>query len=176
MKRTIIIFALLHTTTLYAQTDVAGGQTIFKRRCASCHNIKEKVVGPALKDIHQRHTDEWTIKFVHSSQELIKNGDAAAVKLFEENNQTLMPDHTDLKENDIKNIIAYIKEESAKLDVAGSTQPFLKPYDPIGNERPLTKNDYLVFIVWGLFISLLLIATYIIIQGIDALHHFHKSE
>ena len=56
---------------------------IFSSRCASCHNVNKVVVGPALAGVSDRHTEDWIIHFVHSSQSVIKGGDTAAIALYE---------------------------------------------------------------------------------------------
>lgn len=77
----------------------------------------KKVVGPGLKNVHQRRSEEWLLKWIKNSQAFIKSGDADAVKLFEDNNKTVMPVFA-LKDDEVKSIIAYIKTESEKAPSA----------------------------------------------------------
>ncbi len=84
--------------------------------CAACHNLTdEKKVGPGLKDVTERRDEAWLIKFIQSSQTMVKNGDKVAVKLFEENNKIPMPDNN-LTEQEIKELLAYIKNPEAFED------------------------------------------------------------
>jgi heme/copper-type cytochrome/quinol oxidase subunit 2 len=77
------------------------------------------VIGPALKGVYDRRSEEWIIKFVHNSQAVIKSGDEYAVKLYNEYNQTVMTAFPQLKDDQIRSIIAYIKEaETAKAAAA----------------------------------------------------------
>src|SRR5690606_36995038 len=131
--------------------------------CASCHSVHKEVVGPALKDIDKRRSEKWIIDFVHSSQKMIRSGDTAAVNLYKSHNEMVMPDHPDLNDQDIKNIIAYIQEESDKVIEQPSvalTVP--KPYpgksgvlhqliylDVPGNHMPITSRDYDVWMMIG---------------------------
>lgn len=88
----------------------AGGEQKFNGVCAGCHTIGGgKRVGPDLKGAAERHSEEWLLKFIKSSQSVIASGDPAAVKLFEEFNKTPMPDMPQFSEADIKEIIEYIK-------------------------------------------------------------------
>ena len=86
-----------------------SGEELFKKTCAACHTIGEgNRVGPDLKGVTERRSEEWLIKFIKSSQTMINEGDPVAVKLFNEFNKTPMPDapHTDAE---IKEILAFIK-------------------------------------------------------------------
>ena len=66
----------------------------------------------------------WIYKWVHNSSEVIKSGDPVAVKLFEENNKSVMTAFPQLAEADIDNIIAYTSEEKAE-PAAGAPGTFL---------------------------------------------------
>jgi cytochrome c551/c552 len=110
------LFALVLSFTLsfsYAQPD---GAALFKNKCAQCHALTDVVIGPALKDVDKRHTEEWLIKWIKNSNDLIKAGDPAAVKLFADWKKVAMPKQ-DVNDADVKAILAYIKEESAKAPV-----------------------------------------------------------
>ncbi|MEJ7676628.1 MAG: cytochrome c [Segetibacter sp.] len=58
------------------------GKTIFTNRCAACHNVNKELAGPALSGIDKRRPIDWIIKFVHSSQAVVKSGDTYAVNLY----------------------------------------------------------------------------------------------
>lgn len=125
----VILLSFLYS--VHAQENIEEGKKIFKSRCASCHAIDKRVIGPALKDVDKRHEEKWIINFVHSSQVVINGGDEVAKKLFQEYNQTIMPDHKDLSEAQIKNIIAYIKVEGIKAPektYRGYVPAYTKPY------------------------------------------------
>lgn len=125
----ILLFSSLFSTQ--AQDNIDEGKVLFKSRCASCHAIDKRIIGPALKDVDKRHEEKWIIDFIHSSQTVINSGDKAAIKLFEQYNQTIMPDHKDLSEKQIKNIVAYIKNESTKEPTKadqGYVPEFAQPY------------------------------------------------
>lgn len=89
------------------------GETEFKQICAACHTIgKGKLVGPDLINLPQRRPEDWILKFVKSSQTVVKSGDKYADSIFQAFNQTVMPDQPTLTDEKIKNIIAYIGAES----------------------------------------------------------------
>ncbi|OAZ02873.1 class III cytochrome C family protein [Flavobacterium succinicans] len=63
----------------------------------------------------------WIYKWVKNSSDLIKSGDAAAVKVFEENNKAVMTAFPQLSEGDIDNIIAYTSEPKAEAPAAATS-------------------------------------------------------
>lgn len=106
-------FVLMTGTAAFAQ-DAVQGKKIFEGNCAACHSLDADVVGPALKNVHERRGDEWLHKFISNSQELIESGDADAVAVYEKFNKMPMPAFgSSLTEDDINHVIAYIKEASA---------------------------------------------------------------
>jgi cytochrome c2 len=101
--------------------DAVKGKELFNANCAACHKLDAKSTGPALRDIISKYEISWIYKWVHNSSDLIKSGDAAAVKVFEENNKIPMTAFPQLSEGDIDNIIAYTSEPKAAAPAATGT-------------------------------------------------------
>jgi mono/diheme cytochrome c family protein len=95
--------------------DVAAGKALFNTNCAACHKLDAKSTGPALRGIANKHKMEWLYKWVANSSAMIKAGDPVAVKLFEENNKSVMTAFPQLSTTDIDNIIAYTSEPKAEV-------------------------------------------------------------
>ncbi|WP_016990801.1 c-type cytochrome [Flavobacterium sp. ACAM 123] len=91
--------------------DPVRGKELFNSNCAACHKLDAKATGPALRGIAQKHDKEWLYKWIHNPAAMIKSGDAAAVKVYEENNKVNMTAFPTLTETDIDDIIAYTSEE-----------------------------------------------------------------
>jgi len=87
--------------------DPVKGKELFNANCASCHKLDSKSTGPALRGVADKHERAWIYKWVHNSSELIKAGDAEAVKLFNDNNKVTMTAFPQLAEADIDNIMAF---------------------------------------------------------------------
>ncbi len=102
--------------------DPAKGKAIFNTNCAACHKLDAKSTGPALRGVADKYDKEWIYKWVHNSAEVIKSGDADAVKIFEEFNKTPMPGFPQLSTEDIDNILAYtsVKEEAPAAAVTAA--------------------------------------------------------
>lgn len=95
-----------------ADVNAQDGAAIFKQKCSACHKIGEgKFVGPDLKDVTTRRSEEWLLKWTKSSTALIASGDKDAVAIFNEFNKMAMVDF-DLPDADIKAIFAYIASKS----------------------------------------------------------------
>lgn len=179
----LLFFVMFICNNLMAQTDAVSGKQIFTSRCASCHSVAKQATGPALKDVDKRHTEEWIIKFVHSSQTVVKAGDTSATRLFAQFNNTIMPDHPDLSNADIKNIVAFIREESVKIASAPSTPPVPdneKAYlgkssllhqaiylDIDGNHQPLKFDSPLILILFAAAFAVLLWAMLLLVKVKD---------
>ncbi|MDI9356405.1 MAG: cytochrome c3 family protein [Chitinophagaceae bacterium] len=90
---------------------IQSGEVLFKANCTVCHSIDDKVIGPPLKNVHQRRELSWIIKFVKNSQKVIKSGDTYALELYNQYNQTEMTSF-DFSDSEITSIVAYIKNQS----------------------------------------------------------------
>jgi mono/diheme cytochrome c family protein len=103
--------------------DAAKGKELFNANCAACHKLDAKATGPALRGIANKYDMAWLYKWVKNSSELIKSGDAKAVKVFEENNKSVMTAFPQLSNQDIDNIIAYTSEPKAEPVAATTAAP-----------------------------------------------------
>tara|TARA_Y100001935_G_scaffold130201_1_gene107887 strand:+ start:2260 stop:3543 length:1284 start_codon:yes stop_codon:yes gene_type:complete len=97
----------------FDQNIVNSGESLFKGNCTVCHAINEVVIGPALRDVHERQSEEWIYAFIKNSQKVIKSGDEYAVDLYNQYNQTLMTSF-DFSDDELNSILTYIKSESVK--------------------------------------------------------------
>nr|WP_315206268.1 c-type cytochrome [uncultured Flavobacterium sp.] len=94
--------------------DAVKGKELFNANCAACHKLDAKATGPMLRGIAAKYEMAWLYKWVKNSSDLIKSGDAQAVKVFEENNKAVMSAFPQLSDADIDNIIAYTSEPKAE--------------------------------------------------------------
>src|SRR6266542_4015825 len=90
-------------------TETAEADQIFNRRCTSCHTYGRGIkVGPDLKGVTERRQKPWLLKFIRSSQTVIKAGDPIAKGLFQQFRQQRMPDWSDLSERQITTLLDWI--------------------------------------------------------------------
>ncbi len=95
---------------------VSAGEALFKGNCAQCHAINEVVIGPALKNVHERRPKEWLLAWIKNSQKVIQSGDEYAVALYNEYKKNAMPAYP-FTDDQISSIVSYIKVESTKAPV-----------------------------------------------------------
>ncbi|MBS9522633.1 c-type cytochrome [Litoribacter ruber] len=88
---------------------ITAGRSLFNANCKACHRLDSKSVGPALRGVTERRDLDWTKQFILNSQALIQSGDQTAVALFKEYNNTVMPSHTFLSDDDLMNLLAYVE-------------------------------------------------------------------
>ena len=120
-----------------ASAQVNEGEQLFNQVCVACHTInKGKLIGPDLANVQQRRPEEWIIRFVRSSQSVIKSGDAYAIARFEEFNNIPMPDNN-FTDAQILNIISYIAANSP----GGSTDPGVAVAEPDRVRPEATETD-----------------------------------
>ena len=109
-----IFFLSFFITSVQSQPN---GEQLFKVNCAVCHKIDTRLVGPALKGVNERREEEWLLKFVKSSQTVIKSGDETAVQLFNEFNKLVMPDQPTFSDDDVLAILEYIASFDKEQEV-----------------------------------------------------------
>ena len=157
LKALLCPLLLLMSIQLLANPLPEEGRTIFMSRCAACHNVNKQLTGPALAGVQDRHSIDWIVKFVQSSQTVIKGGDATALALFQKFNKITMPDHPDLTSENIQNIVEFIKLESQSAAAANSA-PFAKPGKLTPNFMPLSITNYGFFLTYFGLVALLIVA------------------
>lgn len=102
------------SSSSFAQ-DAKAGEALFKANCTTCHLVQGKRIGPELKGMSARHSEEWLIPWIKNSQAMIASGDETAVALFEEWNRSVMTAFPQFSDDDVRNIIAYVSMEEERL-------------------------------------------------------------
>lgn len=116
----IVTFLALIICVNIQKGKAQDGEQLFQQ-CKACHTIGQgKLLGPDLLDVTKRHEKEWLKKFIKSSQTMIKKGDPAAVKLFEENNKMIMIDYN-LSDAELEAIVDYLASFSTDEDKSETT-------------------------------------------------------
>jgi len=126
IQKSILLILLIPFSISTITFSQNNGEKIFLTVCRACHTIGQgKLVGPDLVNVQNKLTEDWIIKFVKSSQSMVKSGDSSAVSIFNEFNKVIMPDQN-LSDTQIINIINYIKEKSTTVSTTDVvvTPPF----------------------------------------------------
>lgn len=119
LNKILLLLTAFFLGAKVTQADVAEGEKLFNANCTSCHAINEKVVGPALKDVDKRHNEAWLIKWIKNSQGMVKSGDAEALKIYNEYNQSVMTAFPQFSDGQVKSILEYVKTGGAAPVQAG---------------------------------------------------------
>ena len=166
----IFVFAFINFTSSAQEisTDPAAikaGQGLFNANCKACHAVKRKLVGPALGGVQDRVPSiQWIKDFVRNSSAVIKRGDDYAVKLYNEYNKTQMTAFTSLKDEDVMNILAYVKSEHEKPEEVAA--PAAGAQAGQGGETASSKYLNIILIGMVLILLLLLIILALIVSAL----------
>ena len=144
----------------FDESVVKNGESLFKGNCTVCHAIDEVIIGPALRDVHERRDQEWIYAFIKNSQKVIKSGDEYAVELYNQYNKTLMTSF-DFSDEELDAILTYIKDESSKEVEVLVADASLSIGDVQGGSSVASDNFYLSI---GLNLFLLIIIIFVLFK------------
>ncbi len=120
-KQIPVIFSFLFLSIIFSINSVSAqdGAKLFKQNCAVCHSLgTNKITGPGLAGIASRvPSDDWLIKWIKNNNALIKSGDSYATKILADNNGAQMTVFADLKDEELKALVAYIKAPPVEVVV-----------------------------------------------------------
>ena len=150
----LISFLSLAASNSASAQDAAAGAAIFKQKCTACHGLEKAVVGPALKGIDTKYNEAFLLKWIKNAPAFIASGDAQAVKASEYS-PVMMSSFIELSDDDIKNIIAYVK--------VGDPKPAVDPNAAqAGAGGTATSNGVSNFMLFGL-LAVIIIAFLVIL-------------
>jgi len=155
VTKSLILLAFLGAATVNSASaqDAAAGAAIFKQKCTACHGIEKAVVGPALKGIDTKYEEAWLLKWIKNAPAFIASGDALAVKASQYS-PAMMSSFTELSDDDIKNIIAYVK--------VGDPKPAIDPNAAQGGGEAGADHGVSDFMLFGL-LAVIIIALLVVL-------------
>ena len=155
-----ILYAQEEETISFDESVVKNGESLFKGNCTVCHGIDDAVIGPALRDVHERRNEDWIYAFIKNSQKVIKSGDEYAVNLYNQYSKTLMTSF-DFSDEELTAILTYIKAESSKeVQVAVADASQLAGDGQVGTS--ISSDNFYLSI--GLNLVLLLIIIFVLFR------------
>lgn len=98
------------TTVTLGEIDATmaeTGKTLFDTKCAACHKMDARAVGPALGGVTTRRSPEWIMNMILDPEKMTKE-DPIAKGLFEEY-MTSMANQS-LTEEEARNILEYFRD------------------------------------------------------------------
>lgn len=144
-----LFFILLTSLSVSAQS-VEEGEKLYKANCTACHMIDKKLIGPALEGVNDKYSEEWLIKWIKNSADMVASGDPQAVAIYEEYNKSPMTSFLHFSDEDVTNILAYIEVAPSFMEeTAGTTA--------VEGEGVVLDEGVSDYVLLTIFLSLLLL-------------------
>lgn len=87
------------------------GKTIFESKCAACHKLNERYVGPPLGGVTQRRKPEWIMNMILNPQEMVQKNDTAQALLS--TYMTQMPNQN-LTQEEARAMLEYFRQADSE--------------------------------------------------------------
>ncbi len=143
-----------------AQTD---GKNLFKDYCKACHTIDQgKLVGPELKNVHEKRSEEWLIQWIRNPQAMLDAKDPDALAIWEEYNKVPMTPNPNMTDDDIRGILAYIKEQSSPAPAAAAATPTAAADPGAGAAAPASGSSGWFSMPFNLLLVVILVLLVVI--------------
>ena len=113
--------------------DAKEGRTIFKEKCTSCHALDRDLIGPALQTIVPTKSEAFLLKWINNAPAFIASGDKEAVEASKFNPNADMTAFPSLTPEQIKSILAYVKEGEPKKAGDAATGAAAGASDEVSN-------------------------------------------
>jgi|SRR5690625_924784 len=148
--------------------DATRGKELFQTNCAACHQRYKRSTGPALYgSLERAPSRQWLYDWIHNSTALIKAGDAYAVKIYNEYNQSPMTHFPQLSESDIDDILAYTEQPKPEPQVAQSAD---------GSSTTTASGGIPTTVVLGILALVLLLLVVILVLVNKTLKRFAEAK
>jgi cytochrome c2 len=102
-------------SVILSDSSFMAGKILFINKCAACHSIGGKVLGPTLADLEKR--GPWSDRsklYKYIRDPLSMRNDEYVKKLWSQSNVRHIP-FPDLSDSLLNSIISYIAEESKRI-------------------------------------------------------------
>ncbi|QSR89555.1 cytochrome c [Methylacidiphilum caldifontis] len=93
------------------QSLVKKGKEIFDTKCASCHKLEERYVGPPLKGVTKRRKPEWIMNMILNPAEMEQKDPIASQLLSEYLTQMAFQN---VSQGDARAILEYLRSVDEK--------------------------------------------------------------
>lgn len=131
-RRALLLVVVMLPLSWAAQADTAAaGSLLYEQKCAACHTIGQgDRIGPDLRNVAERRTEAWLVRFITAPDEMIAAKDETALRLVEKYNRIMMP-NLGLSETDARAVLDHIQAVSAAVPASSApatpSTPFSKP-------------------------------------------------
>ncbi len=106
--------------------NIHPGEQLYRTRCTSCHSLigyeEEDALGPDLQGVTQRREMNWLLNWLRVPDQMLKEKDPIARRLYYTYNKLAMP-NLRLNKQEAVDLIAYMDEESQRVLVKDKRAP-----------------------------------------------------
>ncbi len=142
-----LAFLFFFTINLSAQGDAKNGKKLFNSNCAACHKLDKDLVGPKLRDITEKRTNEWLKAWIKDNAAFQKvDADAKEAAEWSPTAMTAFPQFSD---QDIDDILEYTKPVVVEEGAGGSGAVSMVPVQQ-------EKDNTLLYILGAIVLVMLL--------------------
>lgn len=127
-------------TVANAAGDAKAGEQLFQQKgCTACHTIgKGDLVGPDLKGVTSKESQQWLEQWIKAPSAMIAKKDPTAIKLLQQFHNVQMPD-LGLSSSDVDNLLAFLGSPGATTAASGAapqaaSAPAIKGNPEIGKD------------------------------------------
>ncbi|GGG37648.1 hypothetical protein GCM10011414_03760 [Croceivirga lutea] len=89
------------------QEMAASGEAQFNAICVACHQIEQRMIGPAMKGVYKRRSPEWVMNMILNPDGMLKEDPIAKALLKEYNNAIML--NQNLTEEQAREIAEYLR-------------------------------------------------------------------
>ncbi len=137
----------LGSVSVASAQNATDGKTLFEQKCATCHSIGGgDRTGPDLWGVAERRSEDWLIRWITHSDQMIAERDPIAIQLLDQFKGYKMP-KSGFTEANSKAVVDYMRDETA------TTAPFSATKAPPGGypAPPLSGVQLVAWIVFLIF-------------------------
>ena len=115
------------------------GETLFRKICTPCHTVGVgNRVGPDLRDVTSRRSNEWLSDFIMSPGKMRRTGDPVALALDAQFPGVKMPE-MGLSANDAKDLIGYLRAATDRLALSKESASTNQQHDHTAHQHDHSK-------------------------------------
>jgi mono/diheme cytochrome c family protein len=113
-----------------ASESIKAGKLLYVSNCANCHAVKKDIAAPALAGLQNRgrwKDSKEVLKWIHNPPGYMANDRSGYTLSLKNKFGVMMPPFPQLKQKDIDNLIAFVRNEEKQQVTDTFASPFEKP-------------------------------------------------
>jgi len=87
--------------------QAAKGKATFEMICVACHQVNQRMIGPAMAGVYERRSPEWVMNMILNPDGMLKEDPIAQALLKEYNNMIM--NNQNLSEDEARALAEYLR-------------------------------------------------------------------